>query len=61
MYLTFVYDILYFCGIYGVSGNIKRHVRKKPQQFLEGGGGSEGSSHWWILKPEPEKYGPKPN
>jgi hypothetical protein len=32
---------MYFCGIYAVSGKIKRHVRKKPQKYLEGGGGQQ--------------------
>jgi hypothetical protein len=36
MYLTFVYDILYFCGIYAVSGKNKRHLRKKPNNFWRG-------------------------
>jgi hypothetical protein len=48
MYLTFVYDILYFCGIYVVSGKIKRHVRKKPEKYLEGGGYSEGPRHCMV-------------
>jgi hypothetical protein len=56
MYLTFVYHLLYFCGIYAISGKIKCQVRKKPAKNIWGGGGTAKVDY-----NKPDHCGPKPS